>query len=239
MGPPNDRRAGADPLALPGRAIVRDAFDDVLDAAGSDLFMQATECVRAFGDFHLALSAGALQDRLYMRLMVDPKFRALPWARTHLWLVGEGACSPATPGSAYAELRETLVDHAGLPLEQAHPIEGDREDATDAYERELRETLAWREPGHDRLDCVVLAARGGAFEGWAAGGDVDGRLVLPDAARGVALSPRFLNAARLIVVLASGAGGRGRLDTGAIASVGLDPVGGDLRWYLDETALPA
>jgi len=241
MAPTSEPRPGSNPPSLPGRTIVRDAFEDVLDLAGSDLFMHATECVRAFGDFHLALSAGDLQDRFYVRLMIDPKFRALPWARTHLWLVGEGACSPATPGSCYAEIRETLVDHAGLPLEQAHPIEGDRADAAAAYERELRETLAWREPGHDRLDCVVLAAGGADFQGWSAGDarPGEGRLVCLDAGRGVRLSPRLVNAARLILVLASGAGGREPLDAGAIGEAGLDPIAGDLRWYLDSAALPA
>ncbi|MEZ6244104.1 MAG: 6-phosphogluconolactonase [Phycisphaerales bacterium] len=239
MAPPNEPGQGTNSPALPGRTIVRDDFEDVLDLAGSDLFMHAMECVRSFGDFHLALSAGDLQDRLYVRLMVDPKFRALPWTRTHLWLVGEGACSPATPGSCYAEIRETLVDHAGLPLEQAHPIEGDRADGATAYEQELRDTLAWREPGHDRLDCVVLAAGGADFEGWSAEdcAHEQGRLVCLDDGRGVRLSPRLVNAARLIIVLASGSGGRGGLD--ATAGAALDPIGGDLRWYLDRAALPA
>ncbi len=238
MAPPTEPGPGHDPHALPGRTIVRDEFDDALDAAGSDLYTHATECVRAFGDFHLALSVGDLQDRLYVRLMVDPKFRDLPWARTHLWLASEGACSPASPGSAYSALRETLVDHAGLPLEQAHPIEGDRADAAGAYENEIRETLAWREPGHDRLDCVVLAAAGGSIEGWS-GGDGPGDLVRKDAADGVCLTRRLVNSARLIIVLASGAGARAPLDAPALGCIGLKPIGGALNWYLDSDAVGA
>ncbi len=240
MAPDHEPGNGDAPPGLPGRTIVRDEFDDVLDAAASDLFMQAMECVRTFGDFHVALSAGDLQDRLYVRLMIDPKFRALPWASTHLWLVGERACSPAAPGSTYEAIRETLVDHAGLPLEQAHPIEGDRPDGAAAYEKELRETLAWREPGHDRLDCVVLAAGSAGIEGWSArdvGGEGD--LVVGADGEGVRLSQKLVNAARLIVVLASGADGRGRLDPAAPGISVLDPIGGALRWYLDSAALAA
>jgi hypothetical protein len=75
--------------ALPGTVVVRESADELVDAVAADLFIHALNCIRTFGDFHLALSGGSTPLPLYRRLMYDPSYRDLPWTRTHLWMVDE------------------------------------------------------------------------------------------------------------------------------------------------------
>lgn len=152
---------------LPGRVAVLESDDDAIDLLARDLLAQANESVRRLGDFHLALSGDPALERLYIRIILDPAFRWLPWKRTHLWLVHERSVPFDDERSCARVLREIIADHADLPPEQFHPIFACAEDATDRATRDLRRALAWRERGEDRLDAVVLALGGdGAVGGW-------------------------------------------------------------------------
>lgn len=222
--------------------------EDALEAAASDLFLHAMNCVRAFGDFNLALSGGRTPVRLYQMLMLDPQFRAFPWKRTHLWVVSDRVDGPGR-GTTSTLLRELIAHHSGLPVEQFHPVDPARN--ADAYASELRETLGWREPGHDRLDYVLLGVGpGGSTAGFASAAHInDVELVHhagSEAERHVSLGVRAINGARLVAVLAFGADKHGdvaravrpsddqRADPRPINHV--RPVGGELRWYLDTAA---
>src|SRR5688500_11683110 len=72
---------------LPGKVIALETVDELIDRLAADLVVHAENCVRQFGDFHLALSGGSTPQPLYERLMYDPNYRRLPWRRTHLWMV--------------------------------------------------------------------------------------------------------------------------------------------------------
>ncbi len=89
MGEPYELAPGVNAPELPGRVVLRESVEETLDAAASELFVLSLDCVRAFGDFHLALSVSPSLEGLFQRLLVDPKFRSLPWNRTHLWLACE------------------------------------------------------------------------------------------------------------------------------------------------------
>lgn len=144
------------PPALPGTVTVQHETEDLLDAAASDLLLHALNCVRAFGDFHLALSGGSTPLPLYQRLMIDPKYRELPWSRTHLWIVDERRVGFESEQSNFRAIDEILVEHSGIPREQVHPIMALQDDADVAYERQIRESMFFREKGQDRLDYVLL-----------------------------------------------------------------------------------
>lgn len=241
---------------LRGTVVVRGSADEVIDAIAADLFLQAKNCVRTFGDFHLALSGGSTPEPLYSRLMYDPVFRELPWKRTHLWMVDERRVPPDDERSNFKMIRETLVLHSDIPREQVHPIDAMSETADADYERELRETLAWREKGHDRLDFVVL---GMGADGHTASLfpnspalEAAGRLVVMNA--GPAVTPpdrvtmtlELINASRFIAVLVTGEQKRDAIarvaardgGTGDLPILGVAPLGGELRWYLDAAACP-
>lgn len=244
---------------LPGTVVVRSFVDDVIDSIASDLFLHARNCVRTFGDFHLAVSGGGTPEPLYQRLMYDPAFRELPWKRTHLWIVDERRVPHEDDRSNFKMIRETLVIHSDIPREQVHPINAMSDTADEEYERELRETLAWREKGHDRLDFVVLGMgsdchTASLFPHSPALAARDRLVVMnsgptvtpPDR---VTMTFELINASRFIGVLVTGSPkreavervvnrGGGQLTEQDLPILGVRPLGGELRWYLDEAACP-
>ncbi len=249
---------------LPGTVVVRETPDEVVDAIAADLLLQAHQCVRTFGDFHLALSGGSTPVPLYMRLMYDPSYRELPWRRTHLWIVDERRVPFDDERSNFKMINEIIGDHSDIPREQIHPIFAMADDADVQYERVLQETLGWREKGQDRLDYVLL---GMGSDGHTASLfphspalREEQRLVVvnsgptvtpPDR---VTMTYRLLNASRLLSVMVTGGGKRpavGKVEAAWRSSrasergaaeelpiLGINPVGGELRWYLDYEACP-
>jgi 6-phosphogluconolactonase len=239
---------------LPGEVVTAETADELIDKLAADLVVHAENCVRQFGDFHLALSGGSTPQPLYERLMYDPNYRRLPWRRTHLWIVDERCVPFDDARSNFKMIRETIVDHADIPNEQVHPIFAMSETADADYESQLRETLAWREKGQDRLDYVLL--------GMGADGHTASlfphtsplheskRLVRLNTYREVSPAQRvtmtypLINSARFIAILITGrskatvlhriATGRESLDELPIK--GVSPLNGELKWYLDAAA---
>jgi hexose-6-phosphate dehydrogenase len=227
--------------------------DDLVDSIAADVLFQARACVQRFGDFHLALSSGPVLEGLYRRLMYDPNFRDLPWKRTHLWLAHETmSTNPQAPGDTYALVHDLIVHHSDIPLSQVHPIDARDPDAHLRYEQALKDVLEWREKGHDRLDCVLLTL---SPPGGVAGLAPDCPSVDEEACmvtrcghdrEGVTLTPRLLNASRFVGIVAAGEEVResvtrleARASTAAdLPAVAINPVGGELRWYLDSEACP-
>ena len=222
---------------LPGEVIVQATDHDAIGALAADLLLHAHNCVRSFGDFHLCCSGVGEVEPVLLRLLTDPAHRDLPWRRTHLWLFAERLDRGADP--EYDLIHETLAIHADLPKEQTHAIDTTRPDAAARYERELRETLAWREKGHDRLDSVLLAPSSVPGE-WGESDDPEDALVRMYSDR-VACTRRLINASRFISVIALGE--RARADIAHVVRrvhplAALAPIGGVLRWRLDEAACP-
>jgi len=262
--------------ALPGETAVALDLDRMIDLVAADLVLHSIACARTFGDFHIALSGGRTPIKLYERLMYDPNCRAIPWRKTHLWIVEERAVPLDDPESTFGLIKETIVGHSDIPREQVHPITMTSSDAAADYERALRETLGWREKGHDRLDYVLLGlgadgSTAGLVPGSAAamertrlmaavasderpqsvsqaaagtGIRTGIRTVSRDVTRRVTMTIPLFNAARFVAVLASGdakadairrvvAGGEPTTDLPVAA---IRPVGGQLKWYLDQAA---
>lgn len=249
---------------LPGTVVVRETVDQVVDAMAADVLIQASACVRAFGDFHLALSGGSTPTPLYLRLMYDPSYRDLPWSRTHLWIVDERRVPFDDEKSNFKAISEIIVAHSGIPEEQVHPIPALEADADRRYERTIQESLGWREKGQDRLDCVVLGMgadghTASLFPRSPALHQAPGTPRLVRINAGPAVTPpdrvtmtlELLNASRFIAVMVTGqskrdtvarvAGASGAVSPAVIDDLpilGVRPVGGELRWYLDAPACP-
>lgn len=253
---------GPEPPRLTGAVVMRRDADGVHEALGADLLLHAWDCVRTFGNFHLALSGGSTPMPFYRRLMTDPMFRDLPWKRTHLWVVDERRVPPDDERCNWAQIADYLLDHSDIPASQAHPMEQMNERADERYESLLRETLGWREKGHDRLDFVLL---GMGSDGHTASLfprspalRESRRLVVINRGPTVAPPERItmtypiLNSARFVAVLVMGSAKREAVRRVASAvrtaeSVGPDelpilgirPIGdGVVRWYIDEEACP-
>ncbi|MBL8762182.1 MAG: 6-phosphogluconolactonase [Phycisphaerae bacterium] len=234
------------PPRLPGTVIVRPAMDDAIDAAAADLFIHARNCVRAFGDFHLAISVSPQVEPMLRRLMYDPPLRDIPWTRTHLWLVDEHPAPSPTRPANFDTLCELIVEQSDMPPEQAHGVSFAESDPALAYERLLAEHLGWREKGHDRLDFVLLGlpspAEAAALRSMP--DDPEDRLFLrrPLDER-LSMTRRLLNASRFVALIAPGESSKATLATLAESPesalhpwLAVRPVGGELRWYLDHAA---
>jgi 6-phosphogluconolactonase len=264
--PPQTPRDGYDlvelevtPPALPGEAAAARTADEIIDTLAADLVIHAENCIREFGDFHLALSGGPTFEQLYQRLMYDPNYRRLPWRRTHLWIVAD-ACIPFDHrDSAFRQISETIGDHADIPSEQFHPIYAQAETAIYAqaetaaedYEAALKDALGWRERGHDRLDYVLLTTGAdghvaGLYPG-ATTPETGGRLICRtgSASTGtVTMTMSLINAARFVAVLVTGAEKaptvervvQGDATAEELPVIGIAPLDGMLKWYLDAAA---
>jgi len=249
--------------ALPREVIVRASLEDLRDALASDLLFQAKACVRSFGDFHLALSGGSTPEPLYKRLMYDQRVRDFPWIKTHLWQVDERCVPHDHDQSNWKMISGILLDHSDIPTAQTHPMpvldpEGDL-----AYERQLRDALEWRERGHDRLDYVLLGMgndlhTASLFPGSVALDAPAGRLAVFNDGSGVVppkrmtLTYEMLNASRFLAIMVTGPAKRDAiarlvantldphtpLDPHQAPVLGIQPLGGVVRWYLDRAACP-
>ncbi|MCC6320980.1 MAG: 6-phosphogluconolactonase [Phycisphaerales bacterium] len=263
---------------LPGVVVVRESADEIIDALAAEMLIHAHNCVRAYGEFHMALSGGSTPVPLYERLMIDPALRGFPWERSHVWIVDERRVPFDDDRSNFKAINEILGDHSGLPSGHIHPIFAMADDADTAYELQLRRVLGKRERGQERLDFVLLGmgadghtaslfARSPALSG---GGNPP-RLVRINAGPAVTPPDRvtltfdMINASRFVALLVTGQSKRATLAKVAAISpvaagpgpggaaggppasgeqiselpvLGVRPVAGVLRWYLDSCACP-
>jgi 6-phosphogluconolactonase len=256
------------PPSLPGTVVVRPTTDELIDAVAADLVMQAHACVRTFGNFQLALSGGSTPVPLYRRLMYDPNYRGLPWGRTHLWVVDERRVPFDDERCNFKTINEIIGEHSDIPREQVHPIFAMLPDADAQYAQTLRDVLGWREKGQDRLDFVLLGMGSDAHTASlfphspALVDRASDSLVRVNAGPSVTPPDRvtmtlhLLNASRCLAVMVTGKGKRAMIERVAAAwsgrsgarvddrlvhelpVLGLSPLAGELRWYLDFAACP-
>jgi 6-phosphogluconolactonase len=186
--------------------------------AAADRVVAAVERARSDrGVAHVALAGGTTPRRAYEILASD----ALDWSNVHLWFGDERCVPPDDPESNYRMVREALLEPAGIPSEQVHPIDGtaDPDQAARAYGASL--------PG--RLDLALL----GLGEDGHTASLFPGDPLLEDLAparavvaskpppRRITLGLDVLRAARERIILAAGAG---KADAVAAVLRGPDPA---------------
>lgn len=236
---------------LPGRVILRESVDDALDALLADIYLQGLNCIRVFGNFQLAVPCSRLGELMLGRMMYDPTLREFPWPRTRVWLTQDPGLPAEDPNSGLATLRDLLVDHSGIPIEQLHAVDWTSPDPAASYAATLREHLGWREKGHDRLDAVMLEMSPQGQLGLAEGepGSLC-ELLVNEHRPGVAMTLEMINASRLIAVVPAPhppETENAHKASPALAALDLDeprekrlnlpatklsPLAGELRWYI-------
>jgi 6-phosphogluconolactonase len=248
-------------INLPGIVSVAPDSETLFDRLGEKL-MSAAECaVEARGVFHLALSGGGTPEPFYIRLVTDPKFRGLPWTRTHIWIVDERKVAEDHEQSNIRMIREALTEHAAVPAAQVHAMPVLAEDPAGDYEAQLAAAFGTQQAphadNHPTLDFVLLGVGGDCHTAslfpespalhasrWIA--ENDGAKVVPPPR--LTMTFPLINAAREVVILAVGSGKHAALqrvadqlaDGGAdleqVPVTGIAPTHGTLTWYLDEAA---
>jgi 6-phosphogluconolactonase len=125
-------------LELPGSVYIGADADQLYDDLAAALMAAALVAVEQRGVFHLALSGGKTPEPFFIRLVIDPLYRALPWKDTHVWMVDERWVAADDPRSNFRMIRETLLNHVAVRMRHVHPIQMTAEDPAGAYEAELR-----------------------------------------------------------------------------------------------------
>lgn len=257
---PSLRRAA--PPRLTGEVHVAATADQLYDDLAMLLLGVASDAVAQRDAFHLALSGGSTPEPFYMRLVIDPRFRGLPWDRTHLWIVDERRVPETDECSNYRMICESLADHVPMRRRQKHPVPTALEDPASAYEQELREVFGFGRPDGQppRMDFVLLGMGEDGHtaslfphspalavtDRWVVNNE--GERVTPPAR--TTMTYPLINAARVVAVLVVGEKKAATVrrveeqlqrgpDPAALPITGIDPEAahdGQLIWYLDAAA---
>jgi len=220
--------------------IVCDA-KDLPVAAATRVAHELTRAIAERGQASLALAGGTTPKATYEALAGLP----LDWSRIDVFF-GDERCVPADHAdSNYRMAKAALFDRITIPAERVHRMQGelaDREAAARSYEAELPK----------QIDVVVLgigedAHTASLFPGAAALSE-EVRLVLPvigpkPPPERLSLTPPVLRAARLCLVLGSGAGKaepvrRAFMDPLDIVATPIQ-LAKDGVWFLDPAAASA
>jgi len=92
---------------------------------------EARTAIAARGRFIMAVSGGRTP-WIMLRALADAQ---LPWAGVHVVQVDERVVSPTDKDRNLAHLRESLLDHAPLPLDHLHAMPVDAPDLDNAAEQ--------------------------------------------------------------------------------------------------------
>lgn len=246
---------------LPGSLHVAPDAARLYEDLGHMLLVTATQAVQARGVFHLALSGGSTPEPFYVGLCIDPRFRVMPWSKTHLWQVDERRVPDDDDKRNMKMIRESLTDHVGIPADHVHPMPVMEQDPAEQYENELY-GAGMKEAKDDipRFDLILLGMgddchTASLFPGSAAN-EVDDRWIVVNEGEHVTPPDRvtmtfpLINAARHVGALIVGANKHEPLqrvsrqraigpDRVNLPISAIDPAshgGGDLTWYLDDAA---
>ncbi len=246
-------------LALPGEVHVAPDADTLYDDLGLVFTSLALRADDERGAFHIALSGGTTPWPFYQRLLIDTRFREIPWERTHIWIVDERRVPDDDERNNFKSLRGALLEDIPTPASQVHPMMVMKDDPAAMYEEEMR-TAFGATQGPPRMDFVLLGMGGDChtaslFPNSDAIHVTDRWIVVNDGPN-VTPPPRvtmtypLLNAARSLAVLCIGAKKSEALrrvadqirtgpDPVNVPITGIQPTDGELTWYLDAEATGA
>jgi hypothetical protein len=226
--------------ALPGSVVLGEDREEALDALCSDLLVQSQRAVGATGGFHLALGLSAVVERVVVKLMVDPKYRMMPWEVTTVWSVADPCVDPGDPARSEAQLRELLIEPAGMEGSQIVTVPAHLADACERGSARIREVLGARGAAHERFDACVLGCdpdwttrREDPVDRLYAHWDIGGM-------DHVAMTSRVVDRSALVAIVGVDEAHWAHVDTVEAdhERCGVAPVSGVLRWYLDGSIRP-
>lgn len=251
----NDPTADYD-LGLPGEVHVTPDADTLFDDLGTVFTSLGVEADDDRGVFHIALSGGTTPWPFYQRLLIDTRFRQVPWERTHIWIVDERRVPDEDDLSNFKSMRGALLEHIPTPPDQIHPMMVMRDKPDELYEVEMRSVFGQTD-GPPRMDFVLLGMGGDCHTASLFPNSdaihVSDRLIVVNDGPNVTPPPRvtmtypLLNAARQLAVLCVGAKKTEALkrvadqmktgpDPVNVPITGIQPTDGVLTWYLDKDA---
>lgn len=244
---------------LRGRRVIQPDVEALVDRVADDICQLARHRVGLAGEFHLALSGGSTPKLLYQHMVIDPRYRSMPWDATHLWIVDERCVPFDDDQSNYRMINELLIEHVPIGVAHVHPMPVTEEAGDVKYEKDLRTALDTPTSG-GRLDLVLLGMgpdghTASLFPHTPGLTETDRWVILNDGEAVMPPRPRMtmtfplINNARHIGVLVTGASKFTMLKQVAASPnapdsvhtlpiTGVRPDGEDseLTWYLDHAA---
>jgi 6-phosphogluconolactonase len=194
--------------------------EDLAREAADRILRVADEAIALQGRFSIALSGGSAPRPLYELLATDDYRSAIDWARVDVFFADERCVPPDHPESNYRMARELMLGKLPIPGDNVYRIPGEiePEEAAKEYGLMLKEKF-----GDGGLDVVLLGMgedghTASLFPGTAALDETRHRVVANYAERSttgkswrVTMTAPFINRARNVLVLVTGAGKSARV----------------------------
>nr|WP_320133916.1 6-phosphogluconolactonase [uncultured Holophaga sp.] len=196
-------------LRAPGIHCLPDG--EALLCATAELFIQeARASLEVRGHCRIALAGGSTPRGLYTCL-AEHHAEDLSWERLDFFWGDERPVGPEDPDSNFRMARESLLSRLPVDPARIHRLEGERSDAAEHYEAELRRVFA--PEAQPRFDLVLLGMgpdghTASLFPGCSALEETRRWVVateVPGKGRRLTLTYPVLNAARAVVFLVAGA----------------------------------
>jgi 6-phosphogluconolactonase len=188
---------------------------DSLAEAAAAVFLACAMGTPENRDLSVALSGGRTPEAMYRLLSKPPLRDAIRWNRTKIFFVDE-RCVPADHvNSNYRMVRENLLSQVPIEPRRIYRMRGEEGPVggAESYEAEMKEAIPVSGGEEPRLDLVFLGLgadghTASIFPGTPAVGE-NSRLVCAGYNQRlnsdrITLSPRSINAARLVVFLVAG-----------------------------------
>jgi 6-phosphogluconolactonase len=222
--------------------IAHDAAERIVTAAG-----RAAEEGRSFS---IALSGGSTPKTLYELLATDPYQSRIDWPRVEVFFGDERTVPPDHKDSNYRMAREALLSKVPIPGDNVYRMAGEIEpnEAAKQYGQTLKEKF-----GEGGLDMVLLGMgddghTASLFPGTTALNETKHRAVANYVEKlktwRLTLTAPFINRARAVLILVSGASKAARLaevlegprDPQRLPIQLIQPTQGRLVWLVDAPA---
>jgi 6-phosphogluconolactonase len=236
-------------MSTPSIQVVPNATA-IAAAAAEKIIEIANASIPQRGTFSIALSGGSTPKTLFQLLATDDYIKRIDFKNWQIYFGDERCVPPAHPDSNFRMARQALLDHVDIPPDHIHRMKGEIEPQQAAIEYGQLLKQNFGDAGPD----VILLGMGddghtaSLFPHTAALAETHHRCVANYAEKlGVwrlTMTAPFINRARQIIVMVSGAAKTQRIDQvlqgpkdpQTLPIQMIDPTGGNLLWLIDAPA---
>jgi 6-phosphogluconolactonase len=206
---------------VPGQLVAAQDAAEVAREAAVRIARVLRSAIGEHGHAGMALSGGNTPRDTYAELARQPE---IDWTKVNIFWVDERAVPPTDDRSNYRWAKATLIDGAGIPPGRVHRMRAEASDldaAAREYEKVIREYVEVDADGVPAFDVAVLGIgddghTASLFPGDPAIDIVDRLVAAVPAAPGrearLTLTPRAIEHARFVFVIAVGSGKRNALE---------------------------
>jgi 6-phosphogluconolactonase len=222
----------------------------VATAAAQRIVDLAGDAIATRGSFSIALSGGSTPKTLFQLLATEPHSKRINWKNWKIYFGDERCVPPTHPDSNFRMAGEALLDKVTIPPEHIHRMQGeiDPNQAATEYGQLLKQHFA-----DGGLDIILLGMgddghTASLFPKTAALNETNHRCVANFVEKlgvwRITMTAPFINRARQIIVMATGAAKADRLhqvldgppDAQNLPIQMIDPPAGQALWLLDAPA---